>query len=296
MAIPGEGEPAAANVPAESQQGQRPVHATERIPGWLKAWRDAGCIALLLDFDGTLAPIVARPEMAELSPDTRRLLEQLRVRPDVHLAVVSGRSLADIRERVGITGIIYVGNHGMQIEGPGVSLLHPQAAAARPKLDQASRELRQLLADFQGAWLEDKGLTLSVHYRALPDQHVPALTAAVLERISAVSALRLGHGKKVLEVRPKVDWHKGRAVLHLLEKLHLPPGTPVLYYGDDISDEDAFVAIRDVYGESGEAILVADSPALTSAARAYLRSPAEVGQHLATLAVAAELPGAPATG
>jgi trehalose 6-phosphate phosphatase len=250
----------------------------------------------MLDFDGTLAPIVSRPEIAELPTEARQALDQLRSRGDVHLAIVSGRALADLRERVGIDGITYAGNHGLEIVGPRVSRLHPEAAAARPHLERAAEELEPLLAEFPGAWLEDKGLTLSLHYRALAEEQVPRLTAAVLERVSRVRGLRLTHGKKVLEVRPKVDWHKGRAVLYLLEELRPPTGTPALYFGDDTTDEDAFVALRDLGGAGAEGILIADPPVLTSAAGSHLRSPAELAQELAALAAGAELPGAPPSG
>lgn len=296
MAIAGEGKTSAANVPAEPPGGQRLLHAAERLPEWLGAWVRAQRLVLLLDFDGTLAPIVSRPEEAELPQGTRQALERLRTRPDVDLAIVSGRALADVRSQVGIQGITYAGNHGMEMEGPGVTRLHPEAAAARPQLEHAAAEIQPLLTEFSGAWLEDKGLTLSLHYRALADNQVPPLTGAVLNRISPIRNLRLTHGKKVLEVRPKVDWHKGRAVLFLLEQLRPPEGTPALYFGDDTTDEDAFVALRDVYQGAGEGILVADPPAAASAARSFLRTPSEVGAQLAALASTPELPGAPPIG
>ncbi len=296
MAIAGKGETPAANVPAEPEAGQRLLHAAQKLPAWMEAWRRAGKLVLLLDFDGTLAPIVPRPEQADLPGATRGALEQLQARADVHLAVLSGRALGDIRRRIGMPGITCAGNHGMEIEGPGIARLHPEAAAARPKLEQAAQIVQPLLSDFAGAWLEDKELTLSLHYRELADERVPALTAAVLERVSPIRGLRLTHGKKVLEVRPKAAWHKGHAVLFLLEQLRPPPGTPVLYFGDDTTDEDAFVALRDVHAGAGEGIQVADPPVLASAAGSYLRSPAEVGEQLAALAAAPELPGALPTG
>ncbi len=250
---------------------------------------------LLLDFDGTLAPIAPLPEQAELPVASRRALEQLRARGDVHLAVLSGRALSDVRGRIGITGITYAGNHGMEIEGPGISRLHTEAAAA-PAARAGRARGAAATPGLPGAWLEDKGLTLGLHYRELADEDVPALTAAVLARVSSIPGLRLTHSKKVLEVRPKADWHKGRAVLFLLEQLRPPTDTPVLYFGDDSTDEDAFVAIRDVHGGAGEGILVADPPVLASAANAYLRSPGEVGEQLAALAAAPELPGDIPTG
>lgn len=228
--------------------------------------------------------------MAELPPDTRSAIHQLSERGDVDLGVISGRTLADVRGRVDIAGIAYAGNHGMEIEGPGISRVHPEAAAARPHLDQVARELGAMLDPFPGAWLEEKGLTLSLHYRALAGEHAAPLIADVEERVSSRPDLHLTRGKMVLEVRPRVDWHKGRAALFLLDQLNPPPGAPVLYFGDDTTDEDAFVALRDWRGE-GEGVLVADSVPPASAARSYLRSPAEVGEQLVTLAAAPRLPG-----
>ncbi|HEU0053988.1 MAG TPA: trehalose-phosphatase, partial [Longimicrobium sp.] len=108
------------------------THALDRVPGWADAWRKTGRLILLLDFDGTLAPIVDRPELAAMPERTRAALERLMVMDGVEVAIVSGRGMADARERAGIPGIAYAGNHGMEIHGPGIDRVHPQAAAARP--------------------------------------------------------------------------------------------------------------------------------------------------------------------
>ncbi|HEX5724932.1 MAG TPA: trehalose-phosphatase [Longimicrobiaceae bacterium] len=251
------------------------VHARERVPAWADAWRRTGRLVLLLDFDGTLAPIVDRPEEAAMPPATRRALERLRALPGVEAAVVSGRGLADVRERAAIPGIAYAGNHGMEIHGPGVERVHPEAAAARPVLAAAARALERVVADVPGAWVEDKVLTLSVHFRLAPREHVGALTQAVAGT-AALLGLRMTTGKEVLEVRPPVDWDKGRAVLFLLEQMRPPAGAPALYLGDDRTDEDAFRAVR-AWGPSGEGVLVADPVPPDTAAASYLRDPAEVG-------------------
>jgi trehalose 6-phosphate phosphatase len=259
------------------------VHALERVPHWSAAWRRTGRLVLLLDFDGTLAPIVERPELAAMPQATRDALERLRARPGVEAAVVSGRGMADARERAGILGVAYAGNHGMEIEGPGIRRIHPEAQAARPDLELVLAHLARTLEPIAGAFVEDKGLTLSVHYRQTPPGDVPrvrdAVTAATDGRLSR---LRVTEGKMVLEVRARVDWHKGRAVLFLLEQMRPPAGSPVLYLGDDRTDEDAFLALEQA--GQGEGVIVAEPVPTETAARSFLRSPAEVGELFAALA------------
>lgn len=271
------------NVPDGAGAGQlrgAPVHALERVPEWRAAWRAGGRLVLLLDFDGTLAPIVSRPELAAMPPETRAALDRLLALPGVEAAVVSGRGMADARERAGIPGIAYAGNHGMEIEGPGIHRVHPEAAAARPALEEAARAVEPALEGIEGAFLEDKGLTLSVHYRLVASAaEEERVREAVRRAVEPVPGLKLTEGKKVLEVRPRVEWDKGRAVLFLLEHLRPPPGAPVLYLGDDTTDEDAFRAL----GGAGEGVLVSEEPRET-AARAWLRSPYEVAELLAALA------------
>lgn len=258
-------------------------HAGSRVPAWEAAWARSGRIVLLLDFDGTLAPIVERPEMAAMPARTREALERLLAHPGVDAAIVSGRGLEDARERAALPGIAYAGNHGMEIEGPGVERVHREAAAARPELERVVAALLPALDSVPGAFVEDKGLTLSVHYRQVARDRVPEVRAAVERAAGASDALRVTEGKEVLEVRPRVDWHKGRAVEFLLGVLDPAPGTPVLYLGDDTTDEDAFRALAAWAGGSGEGVLVADSSPAGTAARSYVRDPAEVAALLEEL-------------
>jgi trehalose 6-phosphate phosphatase len=257
-------------------------HALERVPAWRAGWRESGRLVLLLDFDGTLAPIVARPDLAAIPEATRRALERLRALPGVEAAVVSGRGLADVRERADLGPIAYAGNHGMEIEGPGIHRIHPEAAAARPQLGRAAARISGALAELTGTFVEDKELTLSIHFRQAPEREAE-VRRIVDGAVSGEEGLRVTAGKMVLEVRPRVDWHKGRAVEFLLEQLAPPPGAPVLYLGDDATDEDAFRALAG-WREEGEGVLVADQPSPASAARAWLRSPEEVGDLFAALA------------
>lgn len=263
--------------------GAGPAHARERVDAWRAGWRRSGRLVLLLDFDGTLAPIVPRPELAAIPPRTRAALDRLLAAPGVQAAVVSGRGMADARERAGIPGIAYAGNHGMEIEGPGLRRVHPEALAARPELEAVASALAPALGGVPGAWVEDKGLTLSVHYRQVPADRVAGARDAVRAAVEGRPGLRLTEGKMVLEVRPRVEWDKGRAVLFLLDHLRPPEGAPVLYLGDDTTDEDAFRALAG-RGGAGEGILVDPSPPASTAAKAYVRSPEEVGALFEALA------------
>lgn len=257
-------------------------HARERLTDWVAARAAAGDMLLALDFDGTLAPIVPQPEDASMLAGARSAIATLTARPDTRVAIVSGRGLADVRGRVGLVGLYYAGNHGLEIEGPDLTRIHEEAERARPALAHCSQRLAVLEREHPGVFLEDKGLSLSVHYRRLAD---PGAEERVVRRIHAlchgVAGVRLHAGKKVVEVRPDVDWDKGRATVFLLDVLlRGVPGAPVVFIGDDRTDEDAFRAL----GERGEGVIVANPPPADTAARSYLRSPAEVATLLDDLA------------
>ncbi len=245
-----------------------------------------------LDFDGTLAPIVERPEDAALPAGARPVLERLVARPDTDVAIVSGRGLEDVRARVGLAGAFYAGNHGMEIEGPGLERRVPEAVAARPRVAACAAALRDALDGIDGAQVEDKGATLSVHTRRVADADA---AAEVERRVRAIAGdypgLRLTAGKKVLEVRPDIDWDKGRATSFLLGALEAGAGlaVPVVFIGDDRTDEDAFRAL----GERGDGVLVAPAPPADTAARAWVESPAGVLDLLRRLAEPDEPPRGP---
>ncbi len=259
-------------------------HALERAGEWADGWRRTGRLVLLLDFDGTLAPIVDRPEQAEMPARTRRALQRLMAMPGVAVAVVSGRALADVRARAALPGIAYAGNHGMEIEGAGLHRVHPEAAAARGELEGAAARIEANLQPIDGAFLEDKGLTLSIHYRLAP-AHAEAVREIVRSAVAGHDGLTVTEGKMVLEVRPRVAWDKGRAVMYLLDQMRPPPDAPVLYVGDDRTDEDAFRALRG--WDPAEGVLVAATPPAESAATSFLRDPAEVGALFEALGEAA---------
>jgi trehalose 6-phosphate phosphatase len=248
----------------------------------LKAKRAAAGMMLLgLDFDGTLAPIVPRPDDATLPAATKPLLETLVGRADTRVALVSGRSLGDLEQRVGIAGIWYAGNHGLEISGPGVERLHAEAQAAVVRLTATARALEQHFDGVAGVIVEDKGLTLSVHFRMVEDPDLgERISEQVAEVCAGVPGLRLSGGKKVVEIRPDVDWHKGRALHFLRETLSAGhTEAPTIFIGDDRTDEDAF---REV-GDGGCAIYVGDTPPAGTAAHALLKGIDDVRRFLQRL-------------
>jgi trehalose 6-phosphate phosphatase len=255
-------------------------------PKVVKQLRDASRILLLLDYDGTLTPIVQRPELADLPHSVRRLLEVLVRQRRLTLAIISGRALVDIRDKVGIGNIFYAGNHGLEIEGPGISFVSPLAREFKPVLRRLYRELSQALGTIKGVLVEDKGLTLSVHYRQVAGDKSKEVKD-IFERITGNAAgsgrIRITSGKKVYEIRPAVAWDKGKAVRVLIEKCGggEQKGEPLpVYIGDDLTDEDAFRVIEN-YG-SGISVFVGegDSP---SSARYFLQSTDEVARFLGLL-------------
>ena len=245
-------------------------------PEAIRAAAGSRGLALFLDYDGTLSPIVERPEDAVLDPKTREVLQRLARRYPV--AIVSGRDLEDVRARVGIEGLSYAGCHGFEIAGPRGNRVHGAAAAAAPQLAAAADQVARDTHDLPGVQLERKRFTLAVHYRRARESDVRAVHGAVERAQARHPALRVTSGKKVFELQPDVDWDKGRAVLWLIETLALQDALPV-YIGDDVTDEDAFRALA----HRGVGIAVQEAPQPT-AAQYTLRDPDEVRALLAGLA------------
>ncbi len=256
-----------------------PLHLFDPLKDLEGRIRGGRRVLLFVDFDGTLVPIKDDPMACELAAEGRELLGRIAAHPNAAAAVVSGRDLTDLRPRVGVAGLAYAGNHGLEIEGPGFVFREPGAAALVGELAAIAADLTPALADVPGAWVQNKGLSASVHYRQTPPALVPRVREAV-ERAVAPHRGRfvLRGGKMVLEVRPAVDWHKGRAVRWLWEKLAEGDRNPVaIYLGDDATDEDAFKAIPD-----GVTVMV--GPSRQTAARYRLDGPQDVTRFLVWLA------------
>jgi trehalose-phosphatase len=204
-----------------------------------------GEAGLFLDFDGVLAPIVERPEDAYPPAETRVELERLVARYAL-VAVVSGRDGNDVRERVGVDGIVYVGSHGLE-------------------LDRQAGRWRKQIVEFASAapWppseIELKGLSVAFHSRHRADQEAAVVELESLAEDARDAGLVARFGRKVLEVLPPVGSNKGTAVRHLLEGAEL---SRALVAGDDTTDLDAFRAVEELPQRLRVAVLAPESPRL----------------------------------
>ncbi|EMA46241.1 trehalose-phosphatase [Halococcus saccharolyticus] len=201
------------------------------------------------DFDGTLSAIDEDPDAPEIAPDNREALRELRDHDRVRVAVISGRELADLRPRVGIEGIAYAGNHGLEVFRDGATTVHPVAKKRQRDLERIVADLEDRLADTD-CFVEDKSVSATIHYRAAPERAEAVHTAVeeTVERI-APSGFERSVGKEIVELTPAVAWDKGAALSLLTAEQDdwLP-----VYVGDDTTDEAAFREL----GERGVGIHV----------------------------------------
>jgi len=242
-------------------------------------------LLLLFDYDGTLTPIVSRPEEALLPPEVREKIYALAQKPTSSVGIISGRSMSELKSMVAVEGIYYAGNHGLEIDGPGLKFVSKPAEAARATMKDLARQLSAALESIGGVIVEDKGLSLSVHYR-LVKKGYENIVAETFKQITVPLAnegkIKITSGKKVLEVRPPIDWHKGKAVESItreIKALLKLDSVLTLYLGDDTTDEDAF---KVVHRPQGWSIFVGGENT-SSSADYFLNSTAEVEEFLSRL-------------
>ncbi len=219
--------------------------------GTVKARIGTKNLLLFFDFDGTLAPIVSTPQKAGLPHETLEMLNVLSQIESCKIAIVSGRALADVRQRIGIESLVYMGNHGLEIKGPQIQHEVAVGKDYAKTLQRVKPDLQAAISSYKGAFIEDKGLTLSVHFRLVDMGAIVDLrnkVRAVLSPYSMKNMIRVRSGKMVFEIRPPVLWDKGKAVLWLMDRWRegsdVDPAVP-LYCGDDATDEDAFRMLAD---------------------------------------------------
>ncbi|MGH8925688.1 MAG: trehalose-phosphatase [Acidimicrobiia bacterium] len=231
--------------------------------------------AIFLDYDGTLSPIVPDPNAARIGDAERSVLRKLARRAPV--AIVSGRNLSELRALVGLNGIIYSGNHGWEIEGPGISTFQHRAPELEADLDRAQRLLEEGARHLEGIWVERKRFAIAVHTRKAPWARQAAGELATWAARRS-DGLRTTGGKEIWELRPQISWDKGRALGLVLDSL--PDGHVPLSIGDDVTDEDA---LRVAASRGGVGIVVGEPAPVDTSASYSLADPERVSEFLRLL-------------
>jgi trehalose-phosphatase len=246
----------------------------------------ASLVLLLSDYDGTLTPIVSRPEDAVLPNEVREYLSIIVQKLNFSAGIISGRQLSELKQLIGISGIYFAGNHGLEIEGPELTYIDPIAQETRTVLSAVINQLNEKLATTRGVIVEDKGLSMSLHYRLVNEnkaKQVEQVFNQITDPLVKVNSIKITSGKKVWEVRPPVNWHKGKAVELITRKiaaLNNQQPDVVIYLGDDTTDEDAFSMVNSLGGWS----IYVGPVSSSSQAIYHLASPGEVADFLSRLA------------
>ena len=229
-------------------------------------------VLLALGFDGILSPTVARPTEATLPEETRELLAKLAASRRVAIAFLSGRSLRDIQARVGLPDAFYVGNHGMEIRGPGLASSDGLAVSCRSDLVDALAFLARCTKRLRGVFIEDKGLAVTLHWRLADPRNAAALRELMEVIVRNHPRLRIFTGEACWELRARASWHKGDALRQILSHLQLQ-SVDTIFIGDELTDEDAFLHLS-----AGLTFCIGDSA--TAPARYRLGPPAETAAFL----------------
>jgi len=237
-------------------------------------------IEIFLDYDGTLTPIVKRPSQAYLPKRARTALCELNKLPETNVSIISGRSIRQLNQLVGMRSLAYAGNHGLQIVHQKERWIHPAAKRFRTHIPKLQRFLASKTKDIPGVLLENKEFILAIHYRLVRASKISPLqkiVRAAVREYFGKEKYYWGEGKKVWEVRPPVDWHKGDAILCLLRKRNKSKMPSIIFMGDDKTDEHAFRKL------GKKALTVFVGKKRPTAARFHLASPKKAQEFLEKL-------------
>lgn len=205
-------------------------------------------LLIACDYDGTLAPIVTDPVRASLLPGMKDVLRQFVETSGLHLAIVSGRPVDDLKERIDLAEATYIGSHGLEMRGHGLDGLPSEARSYHGRFVELAEELRRSTRFLTGIFIEEKPLGVALHYRNATKL---ASNAALnlLQRFTQPSpqhgqnlSFRIQEGLMVAELLPATSYNKGRAVCLLLDRLGMPRSS-VICVGDDVTDESMFRAL-----------------------------------------------------
>jgi trehalose 6-phosphate phosphatase len=229
-------------------------------------------LVVLLDVDGTLAPLTQMYDEATVPTATKEAIATLVAHPDIRVALVTGRSAAVARQMVGVRNLWIAGNHGFEIQGPnGENFADESVLSHRAEIATAVARLEPRVRDMPGVLVENKTLTFSVHWRLADPAIAPRLREAV-ERVAQPLGLRITEGKCIFEVRPPAQIDKGTAVLALAERLTSGSGdASFMFAGDDVTDEDAIRALRAHHPRAVTVRIISDGAGAETGAEFSLR-------------------------
>lgn len=223
------------------------MHLKDDLSRLAREYHAGRSLALILDFDGTLAPLVTHPDLATCADATQEILNSLGRLPRLVAGIVSGRALADLKARISLPSFIYAGTFGFELELPGGLVEHPDARRYAPVVLAAAEVLAAVVAQFPGAWIEHKPLALTVHYRQVQREEIPFLMQGVERKLAPFDGVLVAiDGSMAIEVLPDVGWDKGEVVHAIVERdgrQALP-----LYAGNDDNDAGAMQAALDLGG------------------------------------------------
>jgi len=231
---------------AEARDGQNKVYDNYE-DDLIRYLENTQKLALLLDYDGTLTPMGAHPDLATIPPETKALLEDLSTRPDTLLGIISGRNSANVKQLVGIDNIVYAGNHGLEVVYPdGTKYTYQLPTEFHNQVKELTISLEKSVVR-DGAWIESKGASLTLHFRATPEEKRAELQRTAGEIIEK-AGFNVGRAHLAIEARPKIDWNKGSVALLILNREfgenNWQGKVKVVFVGDDTTDEDAMLALQ----------------------------------------------------
>jgi trehalose-phosphatase len=253
-----------------------------KVPHGISSWKNIQSqigkrdVALFLDFDGTLSEIVTDPAKAVLKDSLKELIRHCS--SALKIAIMSGRDRLDVKQRIGLDNIFYVGSHGLDISGPGCFYyIVEDAQKFSEELQDATMKTIHEFQQLKGIIIERKSFSTAIHYRMTPESEEEFIRVRIFDLISKYPGLKAKKGKKVIEIFPNLKWGKGEAVKKLSEILNINSEfTLPIYIGDDLTDEDAFMEIR----HKGIGIKVHESGDPKTEARYFLKNPGEVESFL----------------
>jgi trehalose 6-phosphate phosphatase len=217
-----------------------PVHLRDCMGAWNEIrlhLEHAERLVILSDFDGTLSPLIDVPSAATIDPDVKMLLRRLCTHDAITVAVLSGRTVADVRDRIRLP-LIFAGDHGLDIQGPGFEYAAPGSELVREHTPMLCARLRQNTNRFEGSLVEPKQFGASVHFRHVLAHELPDLQQAVRQSVDE-GLYEIRSGKCVWEIRPRLKWDKGAAARWILDRCRASD-EHVICLGDDCTDADMF--------------------------------------------------------